>query len=284
MSNTRLRARRFAGPDRDPLRLNQGCSQAFRVEPDVTAFIQVRQTLAGRAAAARAAELGRDVHIPAEDSSELATPVAPTPDAPPLRIQITYRDAKGQVSRRIIVTQKILEADADFRVFAFCHQSLRVKSFLATRMLELVDLSTGEVCEDACGWFRSHPLLAPEPAADASPEIRALRDRRHDLAILVFLAAADGEVCEDEVDALLLHICDGCDEALDTETLRRNLLGYAPDERAFWSALEQLGPGKAGGDALRRSLRRVAEADGRLTLEEMAFVELVQSRLSSRHP
>jgi hypothetical protein len=79
----------------------------------------------------------------------------------------------------------------------------------------------------------------------------------------------------------LIHIFDRCPElALDEQLLRQRLDLYLPDERAFRASLSNVASGRSGDrKLLKRSLRKIVDADGRLHPSEVAFVMEINERL-----
>lgn len=67
---------------------------------------------------------------------------------------LRYRDAEGAATaRRITVRQVTRRADGDVLVVAYCHERRAMRSFLASRVDELIDLSTGEVAENPTAYL-----------------------------------------------------------------------------------------------------------------------------------
>lgn len=69
--------------------------------------------------------------------------------------RLVYRDGKGKKTERDITTTKIGEDfDDDIMLLAYCHKRKANRSFFASRMIELIDLDTGEVVKDKKAHFR----------------------------------------------------------------------------------------------------------------------------------
>ncbi len=70
--------------------------------------------------------------------------------------RIIYEDGKGKKTERDITTIKIGEDfDDDIMILAYCHMRDAKRSFYATRMIELIDLETGEVIKDKRAYLRN---------------------------------------------------------------------------------------------------------------------------------
>src|SRR3546814_1734360 len=96
-----------------------------------------------------------------------------------------------------------MESDVFSSDLPFCWERQAARCFLASRRVEVTDLGTGEVVEDAVGFFRSFGV-SPKPAPrkkrvradDDNAEI--LRDIGFQVAALVYMARADGKLLENE--------------------------------------------------------------------------------------
>lgn len=244
-------------------------------------FVTARAGFRRRLSASRAERLGRVIKGQEFDDHGMMIEVD-GPPAPPMAFHLVYSDAKAQLSGRCVTLQSIKEELADIRVWAFCHMRTAMRSFVGSRVVEVTDLSTGEVHDDGLTFFREHPMLRPVTAdtlAALSPEILTLQDCRDEIIILSFVGASDGEFDEEEQEQIVRHVMLRADEALDEGHIRRRIRSWAPDERAFDRALNRMCAGEGDAVSLMRSMRRVIDADGEVDPEETAFAAEVESRL-----
>lgn len=244
-------------------------------------FITARAGFRRRLAAERAERLGRPIHGQEFDDHGMLIDVD-GPPAPPMAFHIVYSDSRSQLSGRCVTLQSIREEPADLRLWAYCHMRSAVRAFIASRVVEATDLSTGEVHEDGLTFFREHPLLRPMTAdslAGLSPELIALQECRDEIIILSFIGAADGDFDREEQDAIVRHVLERADEDLDEGKIRTRVRSWVPDERAFDRALGRMCDGQGDARALMRSMRRVIDADGEVDAEEVAFANEIQGRL-----
>ena len=162
----------------------------------------------------------------------------------------------------------------------FCHTKGAVRTFYADRMSELVDLETGEVATDCDRYIRDNALLWSERLDVEDPSRRALRDCRDDLAILVYVAFADGEFHPDEMDCAVLHVMESCDCQLDENHVRNAVASLHPTEETFTLALARVRKRERSTRPLLRSLRRIVDADGEVTVAETEAVERIEAALT----
>lgn len=245
-------------------------------------FVVARAALCRRVAQARAERLGRPIHGPEFDDESMAANDDDASDIP-MVFHLIYRDAKGDLSGRCVTVRRLVHELADVRLMTFCHVRLRPRMFLASRIVELTDLATGELDEDGLGYFRRHPLLRQATADDVSvlgSEVLAIQACRDEITVLTFVAASDGYLVPEEHDEIVKHVLNRFpDEEVTEAGVRRRVASWVPDEAAFWRALNRLEAGEGDARALMRSLRRVIDADGRVDQAEAAFVVAIEERL-----
>jgi hypothetical protein len=237
-------------------------------------FVAVKAALGMQAAAVRFLDVGgRTSTAIAEDSAEMAD-AEQVADSVPIVFHLVYEDADGNVSQRIVTVRKVEASRAGHTLLCFCHLRKRARRFALERVLEVFDVSTGEVHANPKNFFLSHPLLAQAE----THEDRAFRLCADDLTILTVVGAADGRFDPDEQDQLLIHVFDRYEAgALDEGLLRGRLSLLAPDQASFFRSLSRVQP--ADGRQLRRSLRRIVDADGQLDPAELAFVDAIETHL-----
>lgn len=244
-------------------------------------FVTARAGFRRRLSASRAERLGRPIKGHEFDDHGMLIEVD-GPPAPPMAFHLVYSDARNQLSGRCVTLQSIREEIADLRIWAYCHMRLAMRGFMASRVVETTDLSTGEVHEDGLKFFRDHPMLRPLTAdglASISAETLALQECRDEIIVLSFVGAADGEFDEEEQEMIVRHVMLRTDEPLQESVIRQRVRSWVPDERAFERALGRLCAGEGDATALMKSMRRVIDADGEVDPEEVAFASEVDARL-----
>ncbi|HEX8402255.1 MAG TPA: hypothetical protein VF628_11190 [Allosphingosinicella sp.] len=189
---------------------------------------------------------------------------------------ISYQNAKGERSERRITCHRIEGFGGPEVVMAYCHESRRAKSFRIDRIIELIDYSTGEVC-DPKERFELLCLHGALPVHD-----KALVELAK---ILVFMARCDGRYHPLEV-AALEHAFGryalrygGSDKDLE-----RVLVGcdsLAPDGRDLTRSLDKIAASAVGPQLARLVLDSsgaVIDADGRHAPEEVTWgIELSEA-------
>lgn len=245
-------------------------------------FVRIRDVFAQRGAGARD-EVGVlpavefSIELPPEDAPDAVLVYAERPGVEFVSelVAIRYVDAKGNRSTRRVTVRRIYEKDADLALACYCHERRAPRLFLASRIEELIDLSTGEAFDDAPLFLRRHVAFDPAAGGAKADATRQALDRvRPDLAVLVFLAACDGSFDPEERDAILEYVAERCGD-LDYDHTR--VFGYVsrlhPDEDTFFDAIETLAE-REDSDlaALARGAVAVVEADGVIDDAEFAFI------------
>jgi hypothetical protein len=117
----------------------------MRSKPSVPQALPVAPTFAPRTVIAHA-----------DDSS---THRAHTGLATSTLLEIDYRDAKGNITRRKIYLKRVTSsAGGDLLLASFCYKRKAVRLFRASRILDCIDCETGEVFPDVQGFLRNHVL------------------------------------------------------------------------------------------------------------------------------
>jgi hypothetical protein len=244
-------------------------------------FVTARAGFQRRLATDRAAQFGRAVKSQYLDDAGMLVEVD-DPSTPPLGFHLLYRDAKDAVSGRCVTIRTLLDQGTDVRITALCHLRTALRMFMASRVIEVTDLVTGEVHDNGLTFFREHPLLhtAPSEADRASPEARAIRACQDEIVILSFVGASDGDFDDDEHEQIVRHVLLRCDDPLDEDLVSQRIRAFVPDEQSFERALNRLCDGRGDAVSLMRSMRRIIDADGEVDPEEVAFASEVQNRLA----
>jgi hypothetical protein len=243
-------------------------------------FVGVRAALAKKRKVNRLLNLGRRQAARAADAAGMLAADLQAPESPPLVFHLTYEDSKGDLSERIVTLINVSpRAEGDLFINAYCHLRNAPRKFIASRIEEVFDASTGEIHRDPVAFFQDHPMML----GSRDPEAAALHACTDEINLLTIVGMSDGDFDEDEQGFLLIHIFDRCPElALDEQLLRQRLELYLPDERAFRTSLSNVASGRSGDrKLLQRSLRKIVDADGRLHPSEVAFVMEINERLDS---
>lgn len=208
---------------------------------------------------------GRDVLVDVREAlAPNAPPVAPPAESLGELFFLSYEDANGLKSRRRITLKRSYRAaDGDVYIDAWCHERQDERTFRASRMVELVDLGTGEVIDGALDFFLAREQETPEGRV-----ARALAMAESELLALVFIARADGSMRAAERAPIV---------ALAVE----RAAGVAVDPALLDKAVRRL---YASPDDYRRALRALAQAPEADRLRVMAAAEAVAGAVGSVDP
>ena len=247
-------------------------------------FLTKRTLFLKRRAEDRAKDLGRGAGAPEADPDDMLLGSGGI-ETPPLVVHITYRDTRSNISGRCVTIKTVRDMVSDIQIGCYCHLRRTYRSFLASRVVEVVELTTGEVFQDGVKYFRHHPLLKPAPESGLSPpaaHVLDIRDCRDAIVLLSFLASADGEFNPLEEDQIVSYVLDeACSPDVGEEDIRSAIRGFAPDRVDFENSLERLCSGDRSLNRFRTAVRRLVDADGVLDEAEFAFAGEIESRLTA---
>lgn len=213
------------------------------------------------------------IRLPESDALPALPNTAPAAIHLSTLVSIVYVDAKENESeRRITISAIHPKKSGDLLVHSYCHERRAYRAFKASRIVELVDLSTGEVFDDAKNFLSHHVLMLnndrPGSWLDAV---------RSELTVLSFFGRCDGHFHPAEQDLIAAHFKNRHDappSATQPIIRRAN-----PDERSFFEAMQGLA--KAG---TLSDLMPVAEslirADGRVVAEEFHYREEMRNLIA----
>lgn len=178
-----------------------------------------------------------------------------------------YRDSRGAESRRRITIREIRIKQDVLHVWAFCHEREAARLFRVDRIMDLMDLKTGELV-DVIPFCSG---LAQEDTTRA-----ALRELRQEIAVLAFVARCDGYFHELENAAIVEHVLDrrNYDPAIRQDELASEIGKVRADSHLFESGVVAIG--RMGETRLRqfeRAIIRVIDADGVIHPTEHAIAE-----------
>jgi hypothetical protein len=199
-------------------------------------------------------------------------------------VALRYCDAGGVFTERLVhvlypVRHKSQwEANREWPTHIQCWCTLREEPrlFSLDGIDAFIDVNTGEIVEDPFEWLFER--------FDPSRAVGAMRESLlHDLTILACLARSDGEVCDVELDVVLMHI-DGINplRAGDEKVLRQAILETGVHPEAFRRAVGRVRHmDVARRRHLLRSARNLCEADARLHLNEQTVLAWVKDELNA---
>jgi len=219
--------------------------------------------------ARRNVKLAQDDNENEETSEDIADSISSA-------LFIAYKNSKGETSeRRISVKTVSRSAAGNIMVGAYCYEREAFRHFRADRIIEAVDLATGEIIDTQVAILESFGIVEKELASDPKTATRAaLRKCRHGMNVLVYLARCDGHFHHDEENTVIHYLMEECfDCEFHDEYLLARIRKLYPDTDAFFDSLDYLeenGPNAL--DKIARYAARPVQADGQIASEEINFM------------
>lgn len=221
--------------------------------------------------------------------------IDPTPatvlDAGPLstvRLALHYEDSRGGRSHRVIQLKCVQTRGEARYLCGFCELRGKYREFRLDRVVEIIDMRTGEVAEDP-GSFLA-PLLdlartaKPRKSRDATDGL--LAESVNGLVVLLYFANSDGELHPGERAILWDYLewqkdrcsLEGRVAKPAIEALMRTMF---PTSDQFAEALEALLlDAHVHAQRVLDLVRRVIDADGQLDAEEVRRWQLLKELLA----
>lgn len=106
---------------------------------------------------------------------------------------LSYTDARGRSSVRRVTVRRVTYKNGEAWLGCYCHERKAHRTFRVDRIVELVDLESGEVIEDTVEMFKA--LAGDETALPDPVRIHAvgiMRSQARLINLLVYFARADG--------------------------------------------------------------------------------------------
>lgn len=200
-----------------------------------------------------------------DPDDELRDPDAPEIlDAIGATYLLHYRDSKGIETKRRITLQRVYTMGHIFYLGARCHERAAYRCFKASSAVNLVNLRTGEIVEDAVSWCNR--ILRNGSAEEL------LRNARYDVAVLLAFGRSDGWLDDEERAIITDHVLDCANyppdiDPADVEDLIDDLY---PNKSNVQRAMAQLR--RHPDEHKRRLLRTVSklvDLDGEVSIVEM---------------
>lgn len=196
------------------------------------------------------------------------------------KLEIRYRDARGDVTRRKIRVRKFDERLSGGILLAHCYLRGADRSFRFDRIQSCTDLDTGEVVRD----IRSHLIARSRGESPKPIEDELVAENKDLLRALFFVALADGELqnAEAEVVARYLRELTNNKKVSPTAIAKAAEIVGRPSLAGFKQAVGRLiNSGEVSPVLLAGRCRQIAEADGYVTPEEREALEYLDRRILS---
>lgn len=200
---------------------------------------------------------------------------------------IVYKDSRGQKSERRITLRKVSAKGSDIRLNAFCHERQAIRSFYASRIIEMSDMATGEVFDDAIGEFQN--MIGANPIESKVKKYgiyKELDSIQLEINALVYMARADGRMVKSERASIISYIMSrlpgfsGRGDELDKVIAR-----HYPDKILAQEALSEVLTLKNDVKiAIYKAMDSVMHADGNVKSEELSMLKTYREALMETMP
>jgi hypothetical protein len=192
-------------------------------------------------------------------------------------IFITYKNAKGEISQRRITVDRIeTKEDGDCCLKSYCHEREELRDFLLSRIIEISDISTGEVIDDPFNYFNGR---YGDPEMFAINKV--LEDFEKEILAMVFIGRSDGVLKKCERKVILDFISKKANVSFDTENLDKEIkrMNCFPD--VFRKYLKHISEKSSDSnkEELLNNIEMIVKADKKVDQFEEAGLKLVKDIL-----
>ena len=194
-----------------------------------------------------------------------------------VRLAIHYEDGAGERSHRVVQVKGVQARGEDRYLYGFCELRNGFRSFRIDRIVEIVDMRTGEVPEDPQAYLAPLIDLAKPPRSPTRRKATdgLLAESVNGLVVLIYFANSDGELHPAERAILWDYL----DWQKDRCSLRGSVAKPAvdalmrtmfPSRDQFAEALEALVISEhIHAQFVLDRVREIIDADGQLDEEEV---------------
>lgn len=199
---------------------------------------------------------------------------------------LAYQSAKGAISQRQVSCTKIERAAGVDYLRAFCHVRQANRTFRISRVVQIIDLHTGEVIDDPAAFFDRFQIDVATPTSLnwGMPPVRRA-DMLAALNVLAFLARCDGRFHPAEREAIERFVCGlWMRGEYDGDPPINVILDHAdrlkPDAEIFYISLERVQGNPLIKKIMPRAIVDLIEADGVISREEHHYAQRVVEYLN----
>lgn len=153
-------------------------------------------------------------------------PPASNPDADldlcDITLAIEYRDSRNRITMRRITIYRCDTEDTVYRIYAHCHERKKLRSFLSTGIMTVIDVDG--VVMHPVAFFRNEIGVDVDPGRFTQADFSATdiehqpagqfakRNFRHEMRLLSTLSRSDGFMHPAELDFILSYVAKGSAE------------------------------------------------------------------------
>ena len=200
-----------------------------------------------------------------------------------LRLEISYEDADGRRTSRLITCKRIVHSDDGDRLLAFCHTRRNDRTFLMGRIHQAVEHTSGRHVSDIKAFFAPLIEKAGELDDDHGTTREVILAIGDELRILAFIAKADMALhkAEDELISLFARqraedlgpeIAGNYDHPKVMDWFRHQIPDFDVLERAVLRVAKR---SEAELGHVWKLAAQVMEADGTVRAEELDRLHLL---------
>ncbi len=190
----------------------------------------------------------------------------------PATAHLSYVDANGNPSQRLVTLRRISPPAYGARTLvAYCHMRAAPRTFKSDRIVNLVDVTTGEVLETPENiekWLRERTTADLSAALDG-------------LTVLCFIAAADDHISDEEVSIMARFTANAAPGVLVPPDFGQRLARFAPTPEAVLKALLEV-VARRQQRLLETAIEEVVNCDNHLHPAEIEALQFLRMEINTK--
>lgn len=117
----------------------------------------------------------------------------------PQRFQLTYTNAKGDESERVVSILAVKRGKDSLNIFCYCEERKALRTFRVDRIDEIYNIDTGEMYDTDKSILTFAEYLRGRAPGNPEETQRAVEELKEELKILHYLSASDGKIHKLEI-------------------------------------------------------------------------------------
>ena len=152
---------------------------------------------------------------------------------------MTYIDSRGQKSQRRITVKSLGQKSDNIVIKAFCHERNALRTFRTDRILETINVETGEIFDAPNDILKSIGISEKTKSPLTVPDIFKIYE--NSIIVMVFIARCDGHFHSAEINSIIDYLkTKGEISSNNVKTIKNKILNMYPDEEGFFEAVDEL--------------------------------------------